>query len=122
MENRVQVKLTAEGLILAISTENSPISPAGRNANINFGELYANGRLNSELGAILKFSKIPNSLLGLAAAAHDHFAAKHLHHDPESFPVQPLRSYLSLLVSDSPKIVEEAAAKVIPFSHPQYRP
>ncbi len=108
----VQIKLTAEGLVLEIITENKQISPAGPNANINFSELNANGRLNSELRAILKFSKLPNSLQDLASTAHDYFASKHLDRPLQPFSDQPLREYLSLLVKRFSKALDEVQSKV----------
>ena len=110
--NRVQTKITVEGLVLEICTKNKQIMQANQNAYNNFAELYANRRLNSEFSAILKFSNLPKSLLSLTAYAHDFFSAKHFPAASNPFSPQSLQIYLNSLVSHSFTSIEEVATRV----------
>jgi hypothetical protein len=112
-ESRVLTKVTAEGLVLDIDTGNASTRCSEANADLNISDLYSARRLKSELSAILKISIVPNTLLDLAQAAHDHYQQKHL--QVPTSPPSPvaLRNLLSFLLSRSFATEDEAAVHVL---------
>ena len=110
--SRVQTKITAEGLVLEISTKNERITTALPTANNYYSELNTNRRLNCELSTILKFTKLPNSLLELSTAAHNFYTRKYSNASKVTLLLDHLRTSLSLLVNHSCASIPEASSRV----------
>ncbi len=108
----VQPKLTTDGLVLEIFTKKELISAPQTGTNNYFQELYRYTRLNSELSTILKFTKLPNTLLELSTVAHDFYARKHFTLPKEPLPIAELQALLRSLLGYSVTSLDEISSKV----------
>jgi len=96
--NRIQTKITPEGLIAEISTKNDVNYDQNTTNNIKLQELYKHKRLNSEINDILKISTIPYNLHEFAIQSHNFYSSKYSKIESKPTPAQSLRNKLKALL------------------------
>ena len=98
--NRVQTKITSQGLVIQIYPKTIPNSTPH---TITHTEkyIYPVSKVNAEIYNIFKFSPISNSLLGLSTLSHDLYKKKHSEQVQMPIESNSLRTLLRLLFGKS---------------------
>lgn len=110
-------KLSSQGLLLQISPKPLSKPTIHYEKKNNYQNVYTNCRVNKDLSNILKFRKLPDSLIELAKISHDFYSQKHASPSKETASPDSLRALLNLFPPYACSDIEGTPSEVTFSSH-----